>query len=182
MKTKILLSLVILFFAVVTVNAQITEGRYFLGGSIGFSTSNSKNSQSADGQGNSLYTNIQLGKVIKDNTVAGVLLSYGYANNGLSNVISTKVTRYGAGGFYRKYKTIAKDFYFFGEAEALYNYSKNRQGILQVGNHGTITTNNAGSLSFTPGLSYFIFRRIQMELLMQNIISISYTTSKNETT
>ncbi|HXR85269.1 MAG TPA: hypothetical protein VN722_13230 [Hanamia sp.] len=182
MKTKILLSLVILFFAVVTVNAQITEGRYFLGGSIGFSTSNSKNSQSADGQGNSLYTNIQLGKVIKDNTVAGVLLSYGYSNNGLSNVISTKVTRYGAGVFYRKYKTIAKDFYFFGEADALYNYSKNRQGILQVGNNGTINTNNAGSLSFTPGLSYFIFRRIQMELLMQNIISISYTTSKNETT
>lgn len=182
MKSKILLSFAILFFTAITTNAQITEGKYLLGGSFGFSNSNSKNSQTAGGESNSLYTNIQLGKVIKDNTVAGVILSYGYSNNGLTNIASAKVNRYGGGVFYRKYKPIVKDFYFFGEADALYSYSKNKQGILQIGNNSTISTNNAGSLSFTPGLSYSIFKRIQMELLMQNVISISYAAVKNETT
>lgn len=142
MKTKILLPLTIFFFAPIAANAQINEGRYLLGGS--FSFSNSQNPQITGAQSQSLYTNIQLGKVIKDNTVAGIMLSYGYSNNGTSS----KSDRYGADVFYRKYKSIAKDFYLFGETDALYNYSKSTQGNFEVGNNATRSISNGGYLSF----------------------------------
>lgn len=176
MKTKILLSITLFFFVITAAHAQINEGRYLLGGSVSFNSS--KNPQISGSKSQSLYTNIQLGKVIKDNTVAGVLLSYGYSNNGSS----LKSNQYGAGVFYRKYKSIAKDFYLFGEADALYNYSKNTQGNFQAGNNGTRYINNGGTLSFTPGISYSVCKRMQMELLMQNLVSLSYGVSKTETT
>ncbi len=176
MKIKILLSFVILFCAAIATNAQINEGRYLLGGSFGFS--NAKNPQTTGAQNQRLYTNIQFGKVIKENTVAGVILSYGYSKDDST----AKLNQYGAGVFYRKYKPIGKSFYFFGEADALYNYAKNTQGNFQIGGNGTIYTSNTGSLTFTPGISYSLCKRVQMELLMQNLISLSYGTFKNETT
>lgn len=175
MKTKILFLLAIFFCSAIMVNAQINEGRYLLGGSVSFNSA--KNPQITGSQSQSLYTNIQLGKVIKDNTVAGILLSYGYSNNGPS----AKSNQYGAGVFYRIYKSIAKDFYLFGEADALYNYSKNTQGNFQAGNSGIRYINNGGLLSFTPGISYSVCKRMQMELLMQNLVSLSYGVSKTET-
>lgn len=183
MKTKILLSFAIFFYAAITANAQINEGRYLLGGSFSFSNSNSKNpqTQTPEVQNQALFTNIQLGKLIKNNTVAGIMLSYGYTYTSSNNPV-IRVDQYGAGVFYRKYKPIAKDFYLFGEADALYSYSKNKTGILQVGHDGTRFSSNLGSLSFTPGISYFICKRIQMELLMQNLFSISYAAVKNEST
>lgn len=176
MKTKILLSFAIFFCAAITTNAQINEGRYLLGGSIGFTST--KNQQGTGTKSESFNTNIQFGKVIKDNTVAGIILSYGNSN---SNSIY-KSNQYGAGVFYRKYKSIAKDFYLFGEADAAYNYIKNTQGNLQIGNDASIYTSNGGSLSFTPGFSYSICKRMQMELSMQNLFSIGYSNAKNETT
>lgn len=176
MKTKILLSFVILFCAAITTNAQINEGRYLLGGS--FSFSNAKNPQGTGVQNQALFTNIQLGKVIKENTVAGVILSYGYSKN----ISLNKLDQYGAGVFYRKYKPISKSFYLFGEADALYNYAKSTDGNFQIGSNGTRYTSNTGSLSFTPGISYSVCKRVQMELLMQNLVSLSYGTTKNETT
>ena len=107
------------------------------------------------------------------------IYSYTYTS---SNIPVIRVDQYGAGVFYKKYKPIAKDFYLFGEADALYSYSKNKNGNFQVGHDGTRFASNLGSLSFTPGLSYSIFKRIQMELLMQNLFSISYTAVKTETT
>lgn len=176
MKTKILLSLAIFFCAAITTNAQINEGRYLLGGSFGFNIA--KDQPSTGAKNEALYTNIQFGKVIKDNTVAGVILSYGYTNNNFTY----KTDQYGAGVFYRKYKPLAKDFYFFGEADAAYNYSMNRQGNLQVGSPATKYTSNAGTLSFIPGISYLVCKRMQMELSMQNLVSLSYGVLKSEAT
>jgi|SRR6185437_4327183 len=179
MKIKILLSFAIFFCAAITTNAQINEARYLLGGS--FSFSNSKNLQPMESKTQSLSTNIQLGKVIQDNAVAGIILSYGYTYTS-SNIPVIRVDQYGAGVFYRKYKLIAKDFYLFGEVDALYSYSRNKTGNFQVGHDGTRFASNLGSLSFTPGLSYSICKRIQMELLMQNLVSLSYAAIKTETT
>lgn len=175
MKTKILLSFVILFCAAITTNAQINEGRYLLGGSISFNSS--KDLQITNSKNESLYTNIQFGKVVKDNTVAGIIFSYGYSNREQNS----KGNQYGAGVFYRKYKPIGKGFYLFGEVDALYNYSKSTQGNFKIGGDGTRYTSNTGTLSFTPGFSYSICKRVQMELLMQNLVALSYGTTKNET-
>lgn len=175
MKIKILLPIVIILFPTTAANAQINEGRYLLGGSLGFSSSTSH--QSTDMKNEGLRTNIQFGKVIKDNTVAGIIGSYGY-NNGPQY----KSNQFSAGVFYRKYKSIAKDLYLFGEGDALYNYSKYTQGNFQIGSSATRNISNGGSLSFIPGISYSICKKMQMELVMQNLFSLSYGVTKNEAT
>jgi len=174
MKTKILFLSAIFFCAAITTNAQINEGKYLLGGGISFSTQgNTVNSS----KNQSLYTNIQFGKFIKDNTVAGVIFSYGYTNLGSYN----KTNSYSAGIFYRKYKSLAKSFYFFGELDGVYNYSKNTQGIFEIGNMAQRYTSNGGSVSLTPGISYSVCKKMQIELSMLNLFSISYGGIKTET-
>ena len=174
MKTKILLPIAILFFATTTVNAQINEGRYLLGGSVSYN--NAKNQQSTGTKAETFYSNIQFGKVIKDNTVAGILVSYGNSNN---NSLF-KSNQFSAGAFYRKYKPLAKNLYFFGEVDALYTYSKYTQGIFQPGSNGTKVTSDGGTISIIPGISYSVCKRMHIELSMPSLASISYASTKYE--
>ena len=160
MKTKILHALAIVLFAAGSTNAQITQGKYLLGGSLSYS-----NYQDVQYNGSpvqkSFSSNIRLGKVFKENTVAGVILSYSTANNDLATY---KSNLYSAGIFYRKYKPLAKNFYFFGEADAVYDYSRNTQGKFEIGSEGTRYTTNGARISFVPGLSYTVWKKMQMEL------------------
>ena len=176
MKIKFLKSLVIFFFLASAANAQINEGRYLLGGSISYS--NIKNPQNNSSKSEYLNSNIQLGKVITGNTVVGILASYGFTHGEMNY----KSDNMGAGIFYRKYRKLLNNFYFFGEADATYNYSKVIQGVFQPGSDGYKQISNGGSISFVPGISYSIFKRMQIELSMQNIFSIGYNSIKTETT
>ena len=176
MKTRLLLPIAIIFFATTTVNAQINEGRYLLGGSISYN--NQKDQQSSGTKYETLYSNIQFGKVIRDNEVVGIIASYGFSNYGPTN----KSNQFNAGVFYRKYKPLAKNLYFFGEVDGLYNHSQNTQGDFQTGSDGTRYIVNGGMVSFIPGISYSICKRMQIELSMPNIASISYGSEKNQTT
>lgn len=173
MKTKILLSFTILFFAAVTTQGQITEGKYLLGGSVSYTLANKTVS---DSKNQSLYTNIQFGKFVKENTAAGIYIAYGFTNYSSYN----KSNSYTAGIFYRKYKSLMKGFYFFGELDAGYNYSKNTQGIFEIGNNAQRYTSNTGAIAFIPGISYSIFKKMQIELSMPSIVSVSYATLKTE--
>lgn len=174
MKTKFLLPIAILFFTATTANAQINEGRYLLGGSIGYNSQ--KNSLSPGNKDESFSSNIQFGKVIKDNTVAGIIASYGFSDDGQGD----KLNQFSAGVFYRKYKTITKNFYFFGQVAASYELSNGTTGFYPD-SVGSRDISNGGTLSFTPGISYSVCKRMQIELLMQNIASISYAGTKYET-
>ncbi|HET7116188.1 MAG TPA: hypothetical protein VFI29_06840 [Hanamia sp.] len=175
MKTKILLPIAIIFFASTTANAQINEGRYLLGGSISYSHQN--DAQNSNSKYNSFYSNVQFGKVIKDNTVAGIIVSYSNSNNN-----SFKSNQFSAGVFYRKYKPLAKNLYFFGEGDVLFTHAQNTSGHFQTGYDAQRYLSNGGTLSFIPGISYSICKRMQVELSMPNIASISYAGTKNETT
>ncbi|MEO9021555.1 MAG: hypothetical protein ABI237_10050 [Ginsengibacter sp.] len=175
MKTKVLLSLAIFICAAMTANAQINEGRFLLGGSASFYSST--NLQYSNLKSEALNTSAQFGKVVKENTVVGVILSYGYSNIGSAN----KTKQFSGGLFYRKYKTLAKNFYFFGEGDAVYSHSTINQEF-KIGNNGYKNSSNGGTISFTPGISYSVCKRMQMELLMPNVISLSYAGSKTETT
>jgi hypothetical protein len=76
---------------------------------------------------------------------------------------------------------LAKNFYFFGEGEAVYNHSKSENGIFQPGSGATKYTSDGGGISFVPGISYSVCKRMQIELSMPNIASISYVSTKTET-
>ena len=74
MKTKILPFLAVLFFGAISSNAQITQGRYLLGGSASYYNSSTDNN-------NSGYLNLQFGKVVKLNTVVGITGSLSASKN-----------------------------------------------------------------------------------------------------
>ena len=79
MKTKILLLPAMCVCVVFTSTAQINTDRYLTGGS--FSISNAKYSQPApESKNESFNLNIQFGKVVKENTVVGVILSHNSSN------------------------------------------------------------------------------------------------------
>lgn len=170
MKSKILLSLVVLLISDLSINAQVKTGRVFLGGSASYY--NSSNPAQV-----SFYTNTQVGKVINDNTVVGIIASYSSNNFNSSLFSPAKTKMYSAGIFYRKYKPILTRFYFFVEFNAAYSYSKN---ILEYYNtsQGLKSKSGGVNLSFIPGISYNVWRRMQMELALPNLASISYTRTK----
>src|ERR1019366_7132401 len=121
MRTKILLTIVILFCIAFTSNAQLNKGNYLLGGSLSFS--NVKNTSTP----NNAYTdnyfgaNVQLGRLIKNNTVLGVIVSYSSSNSHLTGYPDSNYNKgntTSAGVFYRKYKRLVKDLYFFGDRKS----------------------------------------------------------------
>lgn len=81
MRTKFLLLSAISFLIVFTSHSQINKGRHLLGGS--FAIFNAKNPQPYNDyiKNEAINTNIQFGKIVQNNTVIGVNLSYGYSRD-----------------------------------------------------------------------------------------------------
>ncbi|MEO7048173.1 MAG: hypothetical protein ABI091_22940 [Ferruginibacter sp.] len=175
MKTKFLLPIALIFFTATVANAQINEGRYLLGGSVSYIKV--KNLPYSVSKSESFYSNIQFGKVIKDNTVAGIIASYGSSKNEPGNTSSN----FSAGIFYRKYKSLAKNFYFFGEGDLVYSHSKSTYENFQPVSDVTRSTSNGAGISFVLGISYSLCKRMQIELSMPTLASISYGSIKTET-
>lgn len=170
MKTKILLLFALLFFVISNTNAQITQGKYLLGGSVAYYNSSSENY-------NSGYFNLQLGKVIKLNTVVGITGSLSASKNHNGND-AYKVYQYNAGIFYRKYKPLVEKLYFFGEIDAVFQHGSNYGTYFYNVGQSLFTNSNGVQLSFTPGLSYPVTKNLQLELTMPNLATISYARIK----
>jgi hypothetical protein len=141
MKTKILLFLAISLFTVFVSNAQIKPGRYLLGGSISYYNRSNPTDEAS-------YTNVQFGKITKNNSVIGIIGSYSSNNFNYSLSAPNKTKTYNAGIFYRKYKGLGNNFYFFGELDASYSYSKNIQEFYNV---------NQGLKSKSSGMTFPLF-------------------------
>jgi len=182
---ELIIITVILFSGVVSSNAQIKPGRYLIGG--GLNIYNAKYVQPLPvAEVDYLSTNIQLGRVVKENTVVGVNFSLANGKNHYSDLPDSNYSStnaYSAGLFYRKYKKLAKDFYFFAEVNASYDYSKNDQKQYFQGiTTGSHSISNGGSAAFIPGISYAVCKRMQMDLLIPNLFTISYAHRKTDYT
>ncbi len=170
MKTKILLLFAILFFAAFNSGAQITGGKYLLGGSASYYNSSTDNNNSA-------FLNLQFGKVIKLNTVVGITGSLSASKNHNGNDVY-KVYQYSAGIFYRKYKPILEKLYFFGEVDAVFQHGRNYGTYFYNVGQSLLTNSNGAQLNFIPGLSYGVSKKMQIELTMPNLASVSYARIK----
>ncbi len=185
MRTKILLTIATFIFFVFNSNAQIEKGTVLLGGSINYySIKNTlpdfyRNYQyKTEGDG----ANIQIGKAVNRNSIAGIVLSYSHFNNSNSGNSPdsnfNKGTTFGAGVFYRKYKKLLKDFYFFADVNGQYQHGEARQAASTNSYYYTKTISDGGTITFTPGISYAICKNFQMELLMNGLVSTSFSHSK----
>jgi hypothetical protein len=184
MRTKILLTISIAFIFISTSNAQIEKGNIFLGGGISYYSfkGNQPNIGDFNNYKNQIGSgNIEIGKVVATNSVAGIIFSYSNYNWKLSNSPDTnfnKNNNYGIGVFYRKYKRLFKNFYFFAEANGQYQRGDNKQAGNSNYYFNSKTVSDGGVVSFTPGISYNICKNFQLELIMNQLLSASYIHTK----
>ncbi len=166
-------------------NGQIKKDAILLGGQIAYynSSINYLGSQKNSNTKQGIY-NVSFGKCFKENTVYGFNISY--SPNSISNYyngvdyVNLKVNQFMLGIFFRNYKPLAKDFYFFTEAGL--SYLNNKQEITDTlgVSSGTIKQ-NGGLLHLTPGISYRIFNKLNLEIIIPNIVSVQYVSTTTNT-
>ena len=132
--TRTLLILVLFISSSLIVNAQFKKNDILLGGQLSYSYNSNTFTQpnasypNSDQKMNSGNITISVGKALNENTVVGIDLSYlpssttNYQNYG-PNLLKYQNNGYGVGIFFRKYKSLGKEFYLFGQGSATYNWS-----------------------------------------------------------
>lgn len=180
---KIINLLLLTFIATVTANAQIKKAALLLGGQISF-YSNKYNNTLPTTKNNGAGLGLSLGKAYKENNVAGVYASYGQNKNenrySNSNYSTSNSYNYGAGVFYRQYKNLSRNFYFFGEINGGFSGFKQTQENVQPNFIDKFTnTQNGIQLGITPGLSYQIYKKLQLEILAPSVAGLSFAATKN---
>ncbi len=183
--TTILLALV----ACITIaKAQITKNSVLLGGQIYYqNTKYDYTGASPDNQHvRSGVFNVSVGKVFKENSVFGLNLEYvpliynNIYNQGFPVNLDSK--QYNIGIFNRQYKKLAKGFYFFAESGIAYNNINQVYTDSDDVKQGTLKQWGA-QLNLTPGISYRIWNKLHLEIIIPNIILVQYlnTTDKSGT-
>jgi hypothetical protein len=185
MRTKILLTILTAVFFFATSNAQIEKGQILIGGGIGYSSLEGYLPEVGNvSKYKSGIASVNIGKVISANTIVGVMLSYSnnnyknYYGNNSSDSNFSKGNTFGAGVFYRRYKNIFKNLYFFAELNGQYRHAETKQQGVTSGYYYSKVVSYGGTISFTPGLSYALCKNFQMELIMNQFVSTSYSHSK----
>lgn len=185
MKQTVLLALVILFSFIGSVNAQIGKGSLWLGGGIGYSSSKSDN-LTPETKTTNFNVNPGIGTAVKDNLIVGIDVSYSnevdkaplYVGGGSINE-TKKYTTYGAGVFARQYVPIVNRLYIFGQARVYYLGGKQTDEYSTVNNK---TENWSTGLSFYPGVSFALTKKLHLESGFNNLFNVSYGQSKNNGT
>lgn len=171
MKKSILTILIIFSFSSLA-NAQFNKGAVLAGGGLSYSDNTNSVENLTTQTSNSGSINLSLGKATKENTVIGVNLLYS-ANKQGNDVTIGNGSYYGIGLFYRKYKSLGKDFYLFGEAGAGYNYSDLK--ATDTTNHlKLIQSSFTIPLYVTPGIAYRVSKILFMEISLNQVLSFQY--------
>jgi hypothetical protein len=185
MKTTFLPAVIFLFsFTNLSAQNTLPKGTLLLGGN--FSIQNEKSEQpSSISKSTGFSVNPAIGKAIKDNLFLGLNLGYSYAHTRNYNSAqnfgdSTKSNGFNYSLFLRKYKPVINNFYIFLQSNAGgYNVSQKSNATSQVNNS---SNNSFGlTLSLSPGISYAINKKLQLEAGLNNIVGVRYTESKNKT-
>jgi hypothetical protein len=166
-------------------NAQIKKGSILLGGQVGFNnTVYSYKPSQPDQKYSNANVNVTVGKAYKENAVFGITAGYNHIasdnNYNGTTYASSKRDGYNAGIFYRRYKKLSNNFYFFGAATARYNGAKETITYSNTTDKG-LHIDNGGELSVTPGIAYAICKKLQLEILLSNVVSVNYSKGKNTT-
>ena len=155
-----------------SINAQIKKGTLIIVGQASYyQVDYSPNTDYAKSSKNPSLV-ISVGKAYKDNNVWGI--SAGYLANTFSNTIyiggyeqSGDMNTYSASVFNRKYEKIITALYTFSDIGAGGSFS----------NYQSSKTFSA-FLYGTPGIAYRVRKKIFVELLLPNLVRLSYYNRK----
>lgn len=184
MKKVVLLAAVLVFVTTIT-QAQITKGRTLLGGTVAYNQSTGYNADNTSypGKQHNLFVNPSVGNAIKENLVLGVEASF-YTGNlkygAAPNQYKNKSRSYGGSVFLRQYVPLLKRFYFYAQAAAGGNKNKSWQTY-----NAKTYSNTEGwgaGVSFTPGLTYALTKKLYAESGLNGFALLNYNHSKTEST
>jgi hypothetical protein len=173
---------VCLFFISIVASSQIEKQSILLGGQL-FYYNNKNQVENLNQKSESGTMSVSIGKAFKENRIFGVNLGFSpiRQSNYLSSGDTTTLTfnRFDIGLFYREYKKLAKDFYFFSQVDAAY-ITANQKEHYKIASADVTATQRGGYISLTPGISYQVFKKMQLELTIPNILSMQYLVTKIE--
>ncbi|MCW3075247.1 MAG: hypothetical protein JWP69_2316 [Flaviaesturariibacter sp.] len=175
---KLLLVAVAAVSASLASNAQINKGTVLLGGSIGASTSEAEQGIFNQKE-RSFSLSPTVGYTIRTNTVLGIGFSYGHGKSSFSGD-NTSSNHFGGHLFLRRYKSLSKSFYLYGEAGLGYRESESEQ-------FHTTTDKSIGEqknffINLTPGVAYAVNKRIHLEASINSIASVGYSSGRRYNT
>lgn len=174
---KLLLLTTVLTSIAITAQAQINKGTVLLGGNISGASANETNANSSNQYKNRSFSlSPSIGIATKNNTVWGTNLTYASSGNKYQGEQTFDYNLYGGSLFYRRYATLGKGFYLFGEANAGYAYSKQKEQYSQTGNRTRRT--DMVNLSLHPGIAYAVHKNFHLEVAINNIASVGYNNQK----
>jgi hypothetical protein len=184
-KYTIMLKITTLFIAILfatQTNAQIKKGKVLLGGQAAAGTSKSNivtpstpvSTTEINEKKSSLF-GINIGTAYKENKVIGISFITSKIKETrdyfTSNSFSGKTNQYEIGVYYRQYKKFGKDFYFYGQAD-LSTYFGGGTGVSNPNTYTRTIKENGSKLYVTTAISYSIFKKLQIELSLPNIIGL----------
>ena len=173
MKTTILLFCFVLLSASL-LHAQIDKGRIQIGGSINASHQKYDGNQFGNGYKNtSVGVSPSIGKFYETNKLAGLFLNFSYAENTGPNPYITR--GFGGGVFFRQYKPVASKLYVLFDERAGFTYFTGEKNVVFPNGY-------AINASFQTGMAYDIFKKVQLELLLNNLLYAQYSHSDNTET
>jgi hypothetical protein len=171
-------TIVLLLFLSSFLNAQINKHSILLGGQLFYYNEKNKiDNFNQKAEGGSI--GISLGKALKENFVAGINLNYSPLKQTFFSGIDTVTTTYnrvGIGAFVREYKKLANDLYFFAQVDIAFIGANQKDNYTPSGD--VSATQRGGFISLTPGISYRVFKKVQLELTIPNILSAQYLVTK----
>ena len=173
----------ILFFTLLsfTLNAQIKKNSILLGGQLSYYNEKYNVDNIADQKRVSTTIGISLGKAFKENSVFGINLSYSPTKEtnifAGSDTYTSKHNRFDLGVFFREYKKLANDFYFFGHVDASAIIAHETSSYASIPGETKLTQRGA-LISLTPGISYQVFKKMQLEITIPNILGMQYLVTK----
>jgi len=177
---KFLLSLFTIISIASSLHAQIGKGSLWLGGGVGYSKSEN-NDTSYPYTMKTLSINPSIGIAISDNLIVGVTLSYSIIDDNASRnyYLNSKNKQYGGGIFVRQYIPVVNRLYIFGEGDATYTTFKFDKTIDDGNRSHTYNKGWTCAISFYPGVSFALTKKLQIEAGFNNLLSIQYTKRKN---
>lgn len=166
--------LVLCIFISVAATAQIARGTVLLGGTLSGSTYRQQFDNPADRTGRNLSFAPAIGLFVRENLAIGINTGW---NSSKDEGDAYTQTNRGAQLqlFARKYRSLGKGFYLFGEGGA--GYSRNRQENLTP-ERNMEEIRKTFSVYLYPGVSYAVSRKLQLEASLNNLLRIDYTDSR----
>jgi hypothetical protein len=170
--------LILLTFPIVCISlisqAQISKGAVLLGGNLSATNQESTSSNNYETSTSGFNIAPSIGFVTKENTVWGFNTGFNHTKNkSITYPERQQSTGFSGGLFFRKYVTLGKGFYLFGQANAGYNQQKQESKFL-TNNYSSVYKNHYVGVSAYPGITYAVNKRFHLEAGLNELVSFGY--------